>query len=371
MRIGIDIRCLMESQYSGIGEYTYNLINHLLSIDQANQYILFFNSNKKIQVPKFDFPNVTYKGFNYPNKIFNLSLRFLKIAEIDKLIGGVDYFLAPNLLFLNLSTECKKILVIHDLSFELYPEFFTAKKRLWHTLIDPKKLCNDSECIIAVSENTKNDIVRIYGINQDKIKVIYPGINEVFHAEILESQKQKVKNKYNLPNKYIFYLGNLEPRKNIETLIMAFSEINDDSLNLVIAGSQAWKYKKIYRLWQNSSAKKRIKFLGYVDASDKPALYSLAEIFVYPSIYEGFGLPPLEAMACNIPVITSFNSSLVEAVGQNGLLIDPNNYLELANSISLLLNDKNLQNKLIEKGKQQSQKFSWQNTANEVLNIFK
>jgi glycosyltransferase involved in cell wall biosynthesis len=180
-----------------------------------------------------------------------------------------------------------------------------------------------------------------------------------------------VKDKYNLPNSYIFYLGNLEPRKNVETLIMAFSELEDESINLVIAGSQAWKYKKIYKLWQNSPAKKRIKFLGYVDAEDKPALYSLAEIFVYPSIYEGFGLPPLEAMACKTPVITSFNSSLVEAVGKAGLLVDPNNYNDLAKTIESLLVDKNLQNAFIEKGLDQSQKFRWENTAKQVLALMK
>ncbi len=359
----------MESQYSGIGEYTHNLITHLLKIDKKNQYVLFYNSNKKFPIPKFNFENVSYKGFYFPNKIFNLSLRFLKIKEIDKMIGGVDYFLVPNLLFINLSERCKKILVIHDLSFEIYPEFFTLKKRLWHTLIGPKRLCQKADLIISVSENTKNDIVKIYGINKEKIRVIYPGINEIFFQEITDFQKQKIRDKYNLPKKYIFYLGNLEPRKNIETLIMAFSKIKNESVNLVVAGSQAWKYKKIYKLWQNSTAKKRIKFLGYVDSQDKPALYNLAEFFVYPSIYEGFGLPPLEAMSCKTPVITSFNSSLVEAVGQGGLLIDPNNYNELAETMNNLLDDKKLQKKLAENGFLKSQNFRWEKTAQNILNI--
>ncbi|MFA5021597.1 MAG: glycosyltransferase family 1 protein [Patescibacteria group bacterium] len=369
MKIGIDIRCLMEERYSGISEYTYNLLNHLFKIDPKNQYFLFYNSNKKSKLPEFNFANVIFKGFKYPNKFFNLALRFLKIAEIDKMLGGVDVFLIPNFLFLNLSANCKKVLIIHDLSFELYPEFFTYKTRLWHQLIGPKQLCQQADKIIAISENTKNDIIKIYNIAPEKIKVIYPGIKEIFFQLITEAEKNRVKNKFNLNSEYIFYLGNLEPRKNVETLMLAFEKLNNPALQLVIAGSRAWKYKRIYRLWQKSKLKNQIKFLGYVDAEDKPALYSLAKIFVYPSIYEGFGLPPLEAMACGTPVITSFNSSLVEAVADAGLMTDPNNFNELTEIISRLLADSDLQNLLKQRGRDQSKNFKWQNTAKEILNI--
>lgn len=369
MKVGIDIRCLAESKYSGISEYTYNLVYHLLTIDKKNQYFLFYNSAKEHNIPKFNFPNVTYKGYKYPNKLFNLSLRFLKFTSLDKLIGGVDIFLTPTFLFTNLSKDCKKILVIHDLSFELYPEFFTFKKRLWHDLIGTKNISQESDEIIAISENTKNDVLNLYGVKEDKIKVIYQGINEQFFKDINQDDINKVKNKYNLPDNYIFYLGNLEPRKNIESLILAFDQLENKSIHLVIAGSQAWKYKKIYKLWQNSKSKNRINFLGYVDSEDKPALYTMAKIFVYPSIYEGFGLPPLEAMACKTPVITSFTSSLVESVGEAGLLIDPNNFNELAQAINKLIDDEKLQQSLSVTGYEYSKKFRWNNTAQEILNI--
>lgn len=369
MRIGIDIRCLMEKNYSGISEVTYNLLDHLFKIDSTNQYILFYNSSKQPSVPSFDYPNVKFKEYQYPNKLFNLALRYLKITEIDKLIGGVDVFLIPNFLFLNLSKNCRKVLIIHDLSFELYPKFFTLKKRLWHNLIRPKQLCQQADVIIAISENTKNDIIKIYNIQGDKIKVINPGIREVFFQPIDRSTKQKVKQKYHLGDNFILYLGNLEPRKNVDSLIKAFEKINDPTLELAIAGGQAWKYQKTYQLWQNSPLKDKIKFLGYVDTPDKPALYALAKIFVYPSIYEGFGLPPLEAQAVGTPAITSFNSSLVEAVGDSGLLIDPNNINELAQTISQLLGDQNLKNKLIEKGLENVKRFTWKKTSRQVLKI--
>ncbi len=139
-----------------------------------------------------------------------------------------------------------------------------------------------------------------------------------------------MRDKYCLPKDYIFYLGNLEPRKNLESLILALEKIKDRDIHLVIAGGQAWKYKNIYNIWQKSLAKKRIKFLGYIDSANRAALYSLAKIFVYPSIYEGFGLPVVEAMACGTPVISSFSSSLPEAVGDSGLMVDPNNFNDLA-----------------------------------------
>lgn len=369
MKIGVDIRCLTDPHHSGISEYTYNLLDYLFKIDQKNQYFLFYNAAKKIKAPKFNFPNVIYKGFKYPNKIFNLGLSLFKIAQLDKMLGGVDVFLSPSFLFTNLSKDCKKIMIIHDLSFELYPEFFTFKKRLWHKLIKPKQLCQQADKIIAISNNTKNDVIKIYDVNPEKIEVVYDGISEIFFQPISEEQKNKVKNKFNLPDNYVFYLGNLEPRKNVESLILAFDKVKDKSTHLVIAGGQAWKYKNIYKLWQNSQARGRIKLLGYVDTADKPSLYALAKIFVYPSIYEGFGLPPLEAMACGTPAITSFNSSLAEVVSDAGLLIDPNNTNELAETINQLLLDEKLQNIFKEKGLRQSQKFRWNDAAQKILDI--
>jgi glycosyltransferase involved in cell wall biosynthesis len=296
-------------------------------------------------------------------------MHFFKIFSLDKLLGGVDIFLIPNFLFFNLSKNAKRILIVHDLSFEIYPEFFTGKSRLWHYLINPKKICQQADIIIAISENTKEDIINLYDIDPEKIKVIHQGLNEIFLNQISDEEKKSAIRKYNLPKNYIFYLGNLEPRKNVTSLIAAFEKINDLNLHLVIAGGSAWKYKKIYNLARQSKAKDRIKFLGYIDHKDKPALYSLAKIFVYPSIYEGFGLPPLEAMACGTPVITSHNSSLVEVVGPAGLLIDPNNINDLTQAIQSLLTDPKLLNQLKDRGSNQVKKFNWPKAAQNILNI--
>ena len=369
MKIGIDIRCLMEKQYSGISEYTYNLLDNLFKIDQKNQYFLFYNAKKLSSIPKFNYSNVKFKSYNFPNKLFNLALRYLKIIEIDKLIGGVDVFLIPNFLFLNLSKKCKKILIVHDLSFELFPEFFTFKAKLWHKLINAKKMCHDANTIVTISENTKKDIINLYDINPGKIFVDYPGISNIFFKNISDKDIIDVKNKYKLPKKYIFYLGNLEPRKNVRTLLKSYESIDDPEIELVIAGGKAWKYQDIYKQVQNSSKKEKIHFLGYVDNNEKPVLYSLANIFVYPSFYEGFGLPPVEAMSCSCPVITSNNSSLVEVVKDNAITINPHNTNDLTQAINLLLSDENLYNRLKENGRSCIGEFNWKNSASRILEI--
>ncbi|MDD2807177.1 MAG: glycosyltransferase family 1 protein [Patescibacteria group bacterium] len=369
MKIGVDIRSLLESQYSGISEYTYNLLAYLLAIDKKNHYFLFYNSRKSSPPPVFNQSNVTLKGFNFPNRFFNLAIELLKVASIDKMIGGVDVFLSPHFLFSNLSKDCRKINIVHDLTFELYPEFFTFKKRVWHHLINPSKKCHDADKIIAISQSTKNDIVKIYNIPPEKITVIYNGINDKYFQPITDEQKNLVISKYNLTLPYILYLGNLEPRKNVESLVKAFGRLDDPNVHLVIAGSQAWKYKPIYQQWSKSQAKDRIKFLGYVDNNDKAGLYAAAKIFAYPSIYEGFGLPPLEAMACGAPVIAGANSALIESVADAGILVNPYNISEITEAIKLILTDDVLYNRLKEKGIKQSQKFRWENTANKILNI--
>ncbi|MDX9893063.1 MAG: glycosyltransferase family 1 protein [Patescibacteria group bacterium] len=369
MKIGIDVRCLMEKHYSGISEYTYNLLKSLLTIDQQNQYLLFYNSSKPVEMPEFNNPNVSYRGFSYPNRVFNLAMRFLKKPKIDELLGGVDVFITPSFLFSNLSDNCRQILIVHDLSFELYPNFFTAKKKLWHRLINPRAMTRRADEIIAISENTKADLVQIYQVPSTKVKVVYNGINQIFFQPIAASQLDKVKAKYKLHNPFILYLGNLEPRKNVATLLKAFEKISNQSIDLVIAGSQAWKYQNLYKIWEQSAVRERIKFLGYVDDPDRPALYALAKLFVYPSIYEGFGLPPLEAMACGTPVITSFNSALIESVGDAGLLIDPHNVNDLVSAINNILTDEDFRNRLATQGLSYSKNFTWEKAAMAIQEI--
>jgi len=232
--------------------------------------------------------------------------------------------------------------------------------------------------VVAVSENTKRDIVELCGVNSDKIKVIYSGIGEE-NRKITNHQlpmAKQIKNKYNLPDKFILYLGTVEPRKNVEGIIRAYNELRIknhelEDYKLVIAGGKGWKSDNIYREWEKSKFKADIKFLDYVDGEDKVYLYNLAEVFVYPSFYEGFGFPPLEAMACGLPVVTSYASSLPEVMGDAALTVDPYNVNDIARALAEILTNENLRNKLIERGLKRAGEFTWRKTADEYLEILK
>ena len=223
MNIGIDIRALMDENRTGVGEYIYELLNALFAIDQENQYFLFYNSNKDVSrnIPEWDKKNVHYIKFNWPNKLFNLSLLFFHWPKIDKLMGQkLDYFFSPNINFFALSRKVKHILTIHDLSFEYFPDCFDWKRRWWHKILFPKKVCQKADIILTPSDSAKQDVMDKYGIREDKIKVIYPGLSSIFKKDRVISPEEVTK-KYNLPEKFVLFLGTIEPRKNIIGIISA------------------------------------------------------------------------------------------------------------------------------------------------------
>ena len=267
------------------------------------------------------------------------------------------FFVAP------LTNKCKKVITFHDLSFEHYPEFFSWRKRGWQKiLMNTKQEARKADKIIAVSQSTKNDLVNLYGLDSEKIEVIYSGVGEQFRP-------LEIKKRYNLPEKFILYFGTIEPRKNLIGLIKAFESLKDKNVKLVMAGANGWLYQDILKTAFKSKRKKDIFFTGFVQEKDKPFLYNLAQAFVYPSFFEGFGFPPLEAMACGVPTIVSINSSLPEVVGDAGLMINPKNIDELAWAIKTVLEDNNLRDRLIKRGLKQSQKFSWSECAKKTLRV--
>ena len=384
MIIGIDIRMLARGMKTGVEEYTTNLLANMLSLDQNIRYKLFYNGYQKIKLD-YDWlklPNVELRQYRIPNRFLDASLYFFDYPKIDKLLKEVDVFFSPHIFLSSVSKKCKSVMTFHDLSFEKYPEFYSASKNYWHFSMNPKKQARKTDKIIAVSESTKNDLVGLYNINPEKIKVIYSGINPVSSIQYPVSSISKIKKKYNLPEKYILYLGTLEPRKNIIGLIKAFeifktklksrgrhSGMSPSGFKLVIAGSKGWLYRDIFKTVKNSPVKNDIIFTGFIDDEDKSILYSQAELFVYPSFYEGFGFPPLEAMACGTLVITSNFSSLPEAVGDAAIMINPYNLDELYRAMETVLNDDKLKDTLIKKGFKQAKKFSWQKCARETLDF--
>ena len=378
MRIGIDTRSLLEGTRTGVGEYLYNLLKGIARSDQDDDYILFSNAYHQRDLGIQDVlknGRITLKEYKYPNKLLNLSFQVLKYPKIDKMLGGPDIMILPNITFEALSDNTKMVLVIHDLSFVWDPSFFSRKKRLWHKFVNPKGLIDQADKIIAVSESTKGDLLRLFGAKEEKVSVIYPGIDKSFEPYPDDALELiRVKDKYKLPNKFILYLGTLEPRKNIVGLIQAFEELKrttDLPYQLVIAGGKGWLYEDIFAKQQSSKYRDSIKFVGFIDHEDKVAFYNLADVFCYPSFYEGFGFPPLEAMASGTPVVASSVASLPEILGDDALLVDPYNVSEITLGIKSVLEDRTLADRLKQKGLMRADKFNWEDTVSKTLDCFK
>ncbi|PIS43045.1 MAG: hypothetical protein COT24_00325 [Candidatus Kerfeldbacteria bacterium CG08_land_8_20_14_0_20_40_16] len=377
MRIGVDIRSLLDQETGGVATYTEQLLINLAKIDTVNDYFLFYNVFQKeidsVFKKKFSAPNFSIKSFHFPNKIFNSSLNYLCFPKIDRLIGGVDLFFIPNLIFLALSRKIKKVITLHDLSFLLYPQFYSVKGRWWHKAVNPKKIIQDFDQVIAVSESTRNDIINLLEAPPEKVKIIYSGINPENYQSLDLITQAKVKKKYQLPEKFILSLSAIEPRKNIDSLISSFKlfkQRSDSGYHLVIVGGYREKINGFRFLINNSQFKEQVHFIGYVSNQEKPYFYNLASLFVYPSFYEGFGFPPLEAMAASTPVIASYSSSLSEICEEAAILIDPHNIEELTEAIYQVLSNSEFSKRLVAKGLKQVQKYSWRETAQATLDLF-
>ncbi|MFA7364938.1 MAG: glycosyltransferase family 1 protein [Patescibacteria group bacterium] len=367
MKIGVDIRVLMDKHYSGVSIFSLNLLENLIKIDKLNTYSFFYNSFKSINIDE-KFKKSSVQTF-YPNKIFNYLMQDkLALPKIDSVLGGTDIFYMPHINFASLSDNTKKVITIHDLSFLTYPEFFSNRKNFWHKSLNIKKMLNKFDKIVSVSENTKKDLIEILGIEESRIEVVYPGLSTF--KDVVDDKN--VLSKYNIKKDYILYLGTIEPRKNIVNLIKSYNILRDRgfSESLVLAGSWGWKTKEISKEWLRSKYKEDIVFTGYISEDEKPAFYKNAKIFVYPSLYEGFGFPPLEAMSFSVPVISSNNSSLPEVLQDAALLVNSDKNDELCEAMEFLLRDDNLRNNYIIKGKERCLDFSWEKTAMSYLNIF-
>jgi glycosyltransferase involved in cell wall biosynthesis len=379
MRVGVDIRCLVEGKNTGVEEYTVNLLHRLFELDQKNSYILFINSwhEPKTQLGQFKkYKNVTIKQFHIPNKLLNFSFWYLRWPHLDKMLGGVDKIWMPNINFVALSSETNLILTIHDLSFEIFAQTFSFKRRLWHHFINTRALCQRADKIIAVSDSSKKDIIDYYGVDASKVERIYNAVAD--DIEQLDRNNPKliaVKEKYHLPFNFIFYLGTVEPRKNIPAIVAAFDQLkalNNPQLakfKLVIAGGKGWGVSKILAKMRSAKSTNDIIFTSCITNEDKAAVYTLASLFVYPSFFEGFGIPVLEAMRSGVPVVASNASSLPEVVGDGGLMVDPDNPNELYLAMKELLLDKAFYEKMKNKGLRQSIRFNWTTSARELLAI--
>jgi glycosyltransferase involved in cell wall biosynthesis len=369
MRIMFDLSAGVHGR-AGIGRYAVELLSGLVATDLENQYTLFYNRPEDAQVPTDlqHLPTITTLSSDKYWR-FQTLLAHLFHRSQDLLYGSVDIFHATSNLLPNLS-QIGTVFTLHDLIFQLYPTTHTRLNRWFLSLMMPIFL-RKADHVIAVSNTTANDAIRLYNLNQDKMSVIYEGIAPHFQPVTDERRLQKIRIHYALPQRFIFFVGTLEPRKNLPNLIRAFAAAKLDEVKLIIAGKKGWMYQSIFDLVQELGLERDIQFIGFVPDEDLPVLYSLAEAFVFPSLYEGFGLPVLEAMACGTPVITSNVSSLPEIAGDAALLIDPLNVEDLSIAMCRLTNDAGLRQEFSQRGLRQASQFSWQRAAAQTLDVYR
>lgn len=314
---------------------------------------------------------------NFQNRRAPLSERALTILwhrlrlpiPVEWFTGPVDIFHSTDFV-LPPVRQARTILTVHDLAFMRLPQCAEAGLRIYLNKVVPYSI-ERADLVLADSQSTKNDLVELLGVSPDKIEVVYAGVESRFRPMEGEMALQRIKKRYGLDFPFILSLGTLEPRKNFTGLIEAYALMRDRELKLVIAGGKGWLYDEIFARAEKLGLGGEIVFPGFVADEDLPALYNLAELFVFPSLYEGFGLPPLEAMACGTPVVTSDRPSLPEVVGEAGLMVEATDSQALAEAMERVLMDENLRREMREKGLKQAEKFTWDAAAEKLLEVYR
>ncbi len=368
MNVGI-LSWMIDRKRTGVNNYLYNLIKNMIKNGKANEISL-------IHYERSDDP--LYSQVNdiiIPEKPLKLTSAIgipqaVKNADIDILHVPVHWYNQITPFVFN--RKIKKVLTLHDLTPILFPEMHTRETNLtWKSSL--KFIKNRTNIIICDSVSTKNDCINLLNIPEKRLKVIPLAADEQYkplnNKELIHDE---LKIEYNIDYPFILFVGTLEKRKNVPTLLKSFYKLKKTKLDhkLVIVGGKGWKYTKIFALIEELNLQDDVVFTDYVSDEYLVKLYNAADLFVYPSLYEGFGLPPLEAMACGCPVITSNISSLPEVVGDAGMMIDPNDIDGLTSAMLKILTDNELREELSRKSLDRAKMFSWKKTANETWKVY-
>jgi len=375
MLIGIDASRATTAQRTGTETYSLHLIRALLDQGTGHRFRLYFN---QAPAPGLFPKSVETRVMPFPRLWTHVRLsREMQAAPTDVLF--VPSHVLP------LIHPPRSVVTVHDLGFRYYPQAHTLFQNLylrWSTRYNARAATR----IVADSEATRRDLLRAYAVPADRIVVVYPGRDEslapVTDPQIVDAARAR----YGLSTRYILYVGTLHPRKNLVRLVKAFAALlgsldstpehradgtldGDGELQLVLAGQKGWLYEEIFGEVRKLGLEDRVVFTGYMPEADLPSVLSGALAFVFPSLYEGFGLPVLEAMACGIPVVCSNVSSLPEVGGDAALLIDPLDVEALAGAMYQVISDEALRDKLVEGGMEQIRRFSWRQCASQVLEV--
>lgn len=369
-RIGIDCR-MYSSRFTGIGRYVYELIHNLFKLDSQNEYILFFNDP---EYDGFNPPNerVTKVRVNAPHYSFSEQVKFLFQLRKHKLdLMHFTHFNAPVLY------KHPSVVTIHDLTLSFYPgKKMTSPLHRYAYKKTIKSAVRNARKVIAVSQNTKKDIQDILSTDEAKLYVIYEAVNPAFRRIEDDTYKIKLKEKFNIDRPFILYTGVWRSHKNLPNLIKAFTILKKEygyDGKLVVTGKHDPVYAQdIFHLPETIEFSNDIVFTGMVDELELIALYNAAQVYAFPSFYEGFGLPPLEAMQCGTPVAASNTSCIPEVCGEdNALFFDPRDPRDMADKIFTITSEKPVRERLIQNGLQHVKQFSWEKMAKETLDLYR
>ena len=378
MKIAFDSQILFERQKTGIGRNSEAIISNYIQLGTDDIVLNYFRmleenkreevidhylSNHKVNINKCKwFHSLLYNRLNrylrLPYKLF-----FREEADVTQFF---NYVLPPGV-------KGKTALYVYDMAYKVYPETI-GEKTLRMLNENLAESCRRADRIITISEFSKQEIIKYLGIPSEKIAVVPCAVDHSIYNNIIDLDELTViKKKFNIDQDYFLYLGTLEPRKNIERLIDAYAALHKrDTLipKLVIAGKNGWNYDNVYKKVNDYKINENVIFTGYIDAEEAVTLLKGALAFVFPSIYEGFGMPPLEAMACGVPIITSNVSSLPEVVQDAGYLIDPFSAEELSEAMFEIINNSEQRKRLIEKGLKRAKKFTWKGSAELLRSVY-
>lgn len=369
MTIAIDYTPAYE-QGGGIGRYVRELVAALSRLDTATPYRLFVSGAKTLPA----LPGANFRWTPTPLKPIWLARGWHRAripVPVEVFTGKIDLFHATD--FTLPPTRARSLLTVHDLSFVRVPEAASPNLKRYLDMVVPRSV-GRADHVLADSQATKDDLIALYNTSADKITVLLSGVDARFHRVDDSAALDAVRVKYKIPPRpYILSVGTVQPRKNYVRLIEAVGVLRSRGydIGLVIVGGRGWLQDPIYAAIEQHNLTECVHFTGFADDADLPALYSGAILTALPSLYEGFGIPVLESMACGTPVITSNVSSLPEVAGDAALMVTPTNVDELIESIARLLDDTDLRQTLIERGYAQARRFTWDASAEHLLTIYR
>jgi glycosyltransferase involved in cell wall biosynthesis len=369
--IGLDYTPAYE-QGGGIGRYVRELVVALAKQDRETLYHLFVAGSSSRSSHSL--------GSNFVWKPTRVSPRwFARIwhrahipIPVEVFVGGVDLYHATDFVLPPTLPRTRTLLTVHDLSYVRVPEAASPNLKAYLDRVVPASVAR-ADFVVADSQATKNDLIDLYGVSEAKIDVLLSGVDDRFKRETHASVLMTTRMRYKIGNSpYIFSVGTVQPRKNYGRLIQALAllRLSGHNIDLVIAGGRGWLEDPIYETISTTGMQDHVHFIGFADEADLPALYSAAYCCALPSLYEGFGLPVLEAMACGTPVITSNISSLPEVAGDAAIMVDPYNLDAIVDAIKRLLDDTSLYQAYVEKGYERAKQFTWDNSAHQLREIY-